>query len=139
MSFCWKINCAASGDSRGTWCRIAARCATSSIGHHYKPTQAEASAISLKRGMDNECIDFDALKVKDDHDYKPYLDAVREGYLKESDIDRGADRAVYGADEAGDVRPSGDGALLEDRCERAGQRGAPRSGAASWRMSRWSS
>jgi len=55
-------------------------------GHHYEPTQAQASAVSLKRGMDNECIDFFA-KVKDDHDYKPYLDAVKEGYLKESDID----------------------------------------------------
>ncbi|HTX74612.1 MAG TPA: glycoside hydrolase family 3 C-terminal domain-containing protein [Terracidiphilus sp.] len=56
-------------------------------GHHYEPTQAQASAISLERGMDNECIDFTS-KVKDDHDYKPYLDAVKEGYLKESDIDR---------------------------------------------------
>jgi beta-glucosidase len=55
-------------------------------GHHYKPTQAQASAISLQRGMDNECADFFA-KVTDDHDYKPYLDAVKEGYLKESDID----------------------------------------------------
>jgi beta-glucosidase len=55
-------------------------------GHHFKPTQAQASAISLQRGMDNECADFFA-KVKDDHDYKPYLDAVKEGYLKESDID----------------------------------------------------
>ena len=55
-------------------------------GHHYKPTQAEGSAISLQRGMDNECIDFRA-KVNDDHDYKPYLDAVKEGYLKESEID----------------------------------------------------
>ena len=55
-------------------------------GHHYEPTQAQASAISLQRGMDNECIDFRA-KVTDDHDYKPYLDAVREGYLKQSDID----------------------------------------------------
>ncbi len=36
--------------------------------------------------MDNECIDF-TTKVKDDHDYKPYLDAVKQGYLKESDID----------------------------------------------------
>ena len=27
-------------------------------GHHFKPTQAEASAISLRRGMDNECADF---------------------------------------------------------------------------------
>jgi len=55
-------------------------------GHHYQPTQAQASAISLQRGMDNECIDFRA-KVTDDHDYKPYLDAVKEGYLKESAID----------------------------------------------------
>ena len=36
--------------------------------------------------MDNECIDFSA-KVTDDHDYKPYLDAVKDGYLKESAID----------------------------------------------------
>ncbi len=55
-------------------------------GHHYKPTQAQASAISLQRGMDNECADFFA-KVKDDHDYKPYVDAVKEGYLKEGEID----------------------------------------------------
>jgi beta-glucosidase len=55
-------------------------------GHHYQPTQAQASAISLKRGMDNECVDF-TTKVNDDHDYKPYLDAVAQGYLKEADID----------------------------------------------------
>jgi beta-glucosidase len=55
-------------------------------GHHFEPSQAQASAISLKRGMDNECVDF-TFKVQDNHDYKPYLDAVKEGYLKESDID----------------------------------------------------
>jgi len=55
-------------------------------GHHYKPTQAEASAISLERGMDNECIDFRA-KVNDDHDYAPYVEAVKKGLLKESEID----------------------------------------------------
>jgi beta-glucosidase len=55
-------------------------------GHHYRPTQAEASAVSLQRGMDNECVDF-TTKVKDDHDYKPYVDAVKQGYLKESEID----------------------------------------------------
>ncbi len=55
-------------------------------GHHYKPTQSQASGISLASGMDNECADFFA-KVNDDHDYKPYLDAVKEGYLKESEID----------------------------------------------------
>ena len=52
-------------------------------GHHYRPTQAQSSAISLVRGMDNECADFFA-KVKDDHDYKPYIDAVRQGYLAET-------------------------------------------------------
>jgi beta-glucosidase len=55
-------------------------------GHHFEPTQAQASAISLQRGMDNECIDFTS-KVTDDHDYKPYIDAVKGGFLKESEID----------------------------------------------------
>jgi beta-glucosidase len=56
-------------------------------GHHFRPTQPQASAISLKLGMDNECADFFS-KVTDDHDYKPYIDAVRQGYLSESDIDQ---------------------------------------------------
>src|SRR5947207_1544688 len=55
-------------------------------GHRFTKTQAEASAVSLRRGMDNECIDFLA-KVTDDHDYKPYMDAYKEGILKESEID----------------------------------------------------
>ncbi len=53
--------------------------------HHFTKTQAEASALAVKRGMDNECIDF--AKVKDDHDYKPYLEAYKQGILKESEID----------------------------------------------------
>jgi len=56
-------------------------------GHHFRDTQAKASAISLERGMDNECADFFA-KVTDDHDYKPYIDAVQQGYLRESSIDQ---------------------------------------------------
>ncbi|MFI5071456.1 MAG: glycoside hydrolase family 3 C-terminal domain-containing protein, partial [Terriglobales bacterium] len=55
-------------------------------GHRYRPTQPQASAISLQRCMDNECIDF-FTKVKDDHDYKPYIEAVQQGYLPESAID----------------------------------------------------
>ncbi|MGA8161059.1 MAG: glycoside hydrolase family 3 C-terminal domain-containing protein [Acidobacteriaceae bacterium] len=55
-------------------------------GHHYRPTQAQASAISLERGMDNECIDFRA-KVTDDHDYRPYIEAVQQGYLSENAMD----------------------------------------------------
>jgi beta-glucosidase len=60
-------------------------------GHKFNATQAESSAVSLRRGMDNECVDF-TFKVKDDHDYKPYLDAVKEGYLKESEIDTAVTR-----------------------------------------------
>ncbi|MGA8728268.1 MAG: glycoside hydrolase family 3 N-terminal domain-containing protein, partial [Terracidiphilus sp.] len=56
-------------------------------GHHYRPTQSQASAISLTRGMDNECADFFA-KVTDNHDYKPYIDAVQEGYLSTKAVDQ---------------------------------------------------
>ncbi len=55
-------------------------------GHHYEPSQAQATAVSVQRGMDNECVDF-TFKVKDNHDYKPYLDAVKQGYLKGSELD----------------------------------------------------
>jgi len=55
-------------------------------GHHYTKSQAEASAIALKTGMDNECADFFTI-TKDDHDYKPYLDAVKQGLLTEADLD----------------------------------------------------
>jgi beta-glucosidase len=53
--------------------------------HHFTKTQPEASALALQRGMDNECVDF--AKVKDDHDYRPYLEAYKQGILKESEID----------------------------------------------------
>jgi beta-glucosidase len=55
-------------------------------GHHYRPSQPQASAISLERGMDNECVDG-VVKVTDDHDYRPYIEAVQQGYLSESAVD----------------------------------------------------
>ncbi len=54
--------------------------------HHFTKTQAEASALAVRRGMDNECVDFIA-KVHDDHDYRPYLDAYKQGILEERGID----------------------------------------------------
>jgi len=53
--------------------------------HHFTKTQPEASALAIQRGMDNECVDFG--KVPDDHDYRPYIEAVKQGVLKESEID----------------------------------------------------
>jgi beta-glucosidase len=75
-------------------------------GHHYRPTQAQSSAISLERGMDNECADFLA-KVKDDHDYKPFIEAVQQGYLSESAIDTALVRLFTARFRMGMFDPSG--------------------------------
>jgi len=40
----------------------------------------------VERGMDNECVDY--AKVKDNHDYKAYIDAVQQGYLSETAMDK---------------------------------------------------
>ncbi|MGA8310868.1 MAG: glycoside hydrolase family 3 N-terminal domain-containing protein, partial [Terriglobales bacterium] len=55
-------------------------------GHHFTKSQAEAAAVSLKTGMDNECADF-FTKANDNSDYVPYLDAVKQGLLSEKEID----------------------------------------------------
>ena len=55
-------------------------------GHHYEPSMVQAVAVSVSRGMDNECID--PIKVNDDHDYRPYIEAVQQGYLKVADLDK---------------------------------------------------
>ncbi|HKU27268.1 MAG TPA: glycoside hydrolase family 3 N-terminal domain-containing protein, partial [Candidatus Sulfotelmatobacter sp.] len=60
-------------------------------GHHYTTSQAEAAAVSLKHGMDNECADFFTI-TKDNHDYRPYIDAVHQGLLTEADLDRALKR-----------------------------------------------
>jgi beta-glucosidase len=59
-------------------------------GHRFRTSQPEASAISLTRGMDNECITFGEVTGTDD--YQPYIEAVRKGYLPESAIDRALTR-----------------------------------------------
>lgn len=54
-------------------------------GHRYRPSQPEASAVALERGMDNECITFGDVAGKDD--YQPYIDAVSEGHLPQAAMD----------------------------------------------------
>ena len=56
-------------------------------GHHYTKSQAEAAAVALKTGMDNECADFFTI-TKDTHDYQPFIDAVKQGLLTEADLNR---------------------------------------------------
>ncbi|MBW4040202.1 MAG: beta-glucosidase [Acidobacteria bacterium] len=55
-------------------------------GHHYRPTLAQSAAISVERGMDNDCADFMS-KVDDTHDYQRFVDAVRQGYLSQDAMD----------------------------------------------------
>ena len=60
-------------------------------GHHYTKSQAEAAAAAMKHGMDNECADFFTI-AKDDHDYRPFIDAVHQGLMSEADLDRSLKR-----------------------------------------------
>jgi len=53
--------------------------------HRYRPTQAQGAAISVIRGMDNECVTFTS-RFGEPVD-KAYVDAVQQGYLPESDLD----------------------------------------------------
>jgi beta-glucosidase len=54
--------------------------------HRYEPTQAQGAAISVIRGMDNECVTFTS-RFGDPVE-KAYIDAVQQGYLPESTLDR---------------------------------------------------
>lgn len=55
-------------------------------GHKYTKSQAEAAAVTMKMGMDNECADFFTV-AKGDKDYRPFVDAVKQGLMSEKDID----------------------------------------------------
>ncbi len=53
--------------------------------HRYRSTQAQGAAISVIRGMDNECVTFTSRFGEPVE--KAYIDAVQQGYLPESDLD----------------------------------------------------
>jgi beta-glucosidase len=53
--------------------------------HRYRPNQAQGAAISVIRGMDNECVTFTS-RFGDPVE-KAYIDAVQQGYLPESTLD----------------------------------------------------
>jgi beta-glucosidase len=53
--------------------------------HRYRPTQPQGAAISVIRGMDNECVTFTSRFGEPVE--KAYIDAVQQGYLPEGDLD----------------------------------------------------
>jgi beta-glucosidase len=75
-------------------------------GHHFTKSMAEAGAVSLKRGMDNECADF-FKKTTDNSDYVKFVDAVREGLLTEKDIDASLRRSFTARFRLGMFDPPG--------------------------------
>ena len=62
-------------------------------GHHYVQTLAQAAAISLKTGVDNDCADSPGpVTNTSNSDYVRYIDAVKEGYATEADVDTAVKR-----------------------------------------------
>ena len=59
--------------------------------HHFTRTIAEAAAVSLKAGVDNECVDSYA-KAIGNSDYVKFLDAVKLGLVSEQDVDNSVKR-----------------------------------------------
>ena len=54
--------------------------------HRYRPNQAQGAAISVIRGMDNECVTF--TQRRGEPLTKAYVDAVQQGYLPEATLDQ---------------------------------------------------
>ena len=60
-------------------------------GHHYVSSEAAAAGVALKAGMDNECtVKFGP----HEEDYAKYADALKQGLISETDIDRAVRRAL---------------------------------------------
>lgn len=60
-------------------------------GHKFTKTVAEAAAISLKRGVDNDCSTW-TLNVKTDADYVRYIDAMKQNLVPMSVVDESLKR-----------------------------------------------
>ena len=60
-------------------------------GHHFTKTVAEAAAVSLKHGVDNDCSTW-TLNVKTDADYQRYIDAMKQNLVPMSVVDESLKR-----------------------------------------------
>jgi beta-glucosidase len=56
-------------------------------GHHYTRTLAEAAAVSMKLGVDNDCTEYGRLPGPTS-DYDRYREAMQQGLLPESVVDQ---------------------------------------------------
>jgi beta-glucosidase len=72
--------------------------------HHFVNTFLEAGALSLKAGLDNECIDSYSDAVGNT-DYIQFLDAVRQGLLTENHVDAAVKRLLTARFRLGEFDP----------------------------------
>lgn len=72
--------------------------------HRFVKSFAEAGALALKRGTDNECIDS-YTEVAGNTDYVQFLDAVAKGFLSEKDIDLAVKRLFTARFRLGEFDP----------------------------------
>ena len=56
-------------------------------GHHFTKTVAEAAAISLKHGVDNDCTEFGRM-AGPTSDYDRYTDAMKQGLVSQAVVDQ---------------------------------------------------
>jgi beta-glucosidase len=56
-------------------------------GHHYTKTLAEAAAVSMKLGVDNDCTEY-GRKAGPTSDYDPYREAMQQGLLPQAVVDQ---------------------------------------------------
>lgn len=73
-------------------------------GHHYTKTVAEAAAVSLKHGVDNDCSTW-TVTVKTAADYQRYIDAMKQGLVSEAVVDQSLKRLFMARMELGMFDP----------------------------------
>jgi beta-glucosidase len=56
-------------------------------GHKYAKSAAEAGAVAIKAGLDNDCTTAGFFAPSASPDYQRYIDAVKKGLLSEADVD----------------------------------------------------
>ena len=73
--------------------------------HHFVKTFAEAGALALKRGMDNECIDSYS-EATGNADYVQFLQAAEAGLVSEKDLDVAVKRLFTARFRLGEFDPA---------------------------------
>ncbi|AJP72661.1 glycoside hydrolase family 3 C-terminal domain-containing protein [Sphingomonas hengshuiensis] len=77
-------------------------------GHHYVASYAEAAALSMKLGVDNDCAEY-GRTAGATSDYDRYLEAMRSGLLPEGVVDTSLRRLFRARIRLGMFDPAGTG------------------------------